>query len=93
MKRGHVPFRRCIVCRQRRPAAEMIRLKAQEDTVIVVGNKDNVPGRGCYVCPRLKCIEAGLDKGRLSRALRRNVAIVPTREALLRGQEQEEVTG
>jgi len=77
----------------RRPAAEMIRLKARDDTVVVANKKDRNPGRGCYVCPEDKCIEAALEKGRLSRALRRTIAMIPPREAILSGQEHKEVTG
>ncbi len=87
MKRGHIPIRRCVGCRQRRPAHEMIRLKADKDTVVVADAKDRTPGRGCYVCPREECVRAALEKGRLSRALRRSMVIVPSQETLLTRQE------
>lgn len=87
MKRGHVPIRRCIGCRTRRPAHEMIRLKADKDKVIVADEKDRTPGRGCYVCPQEKCVRAALEKDRISRALRRTVVIVPSQETLLKRQE------
>jgi predicted RNA-binding protein YlxR (DUF448 family) len=71
----------------------MVHLKAAEDTVVIVSPKEEIPGRGCYVCPEEKCVEAALERGRLSRALRRSIAKVPSKEALLKGQEQKEVTG
>ncbi len=71
----------------RRPASEMIRLKAHDETVVVVNKKDRIPGRGCYLCPEDKCVEAALEKGRLSRALRRTIAMIPPREAILSGQD------
>jgi uncharacterized protein len=87
MNRGHVPIRRCIGCRQRRPACEMIRLRADRNRVIVADASDKTPGRGCYVCPREECIKAALEKDRLSRALRRSMLIAPSQETLLTRQE------
>jgi predicted RNA-binding protein YlxR (DUF448 family) len=66
----------------------MIRLKAYEDTVTVAQPKVNESGRGCYVCLREECVDAALKRGRLSRALRRNILILPLKEGLLRGLEQ-----
>ena len=66
----------------------MIRLKAVGDTVVVSTKTDNLPGRGCYSCPRETCIEKALNRGRLSRALRKNIAVFPSREDLHRAHEQ-----
>lgn len=88
MKSGHVPIRQCIGCRERRPAHEMIRLTASEDTIVVSSRKDKAPGRGCYTCPNEKCVELALRKGSLARALRRKIMGPPSREALLKGHEK-----
>jgi predicted RNA-binding protein YlxR (DUF448 family) len=88
MKRGHVPIRRCVGCGQRRPAHEMLHFKVVDETVVLVGRNENAPGRGCYACPENKCLEKALVKRRLERALRRNVAVVPSKEGLLRGLEK-----
>ncbi len=66
----------------------MIRLKAYEDTVAVVRPKVNERGRGCYVCLCEECVDAALKKGCLSRALRKNILVLPPKEGLLRGLEQ-----
>ncbi len=66
----------------------MIRLTAHEETVVVAQPKRNESGRGCYVCPREECIDAALKKGRLSKALRKNILVLPSKEGLLRGLEQ-----
>jgi len=66
----------------------MIRLTAYEDTVVVARSKRNESGRGCYVCPSEECVNAALKKGRLSKALRKNILVLPSREGLLRGLEQ-----
>jgi uncharacterized protein len=88
MKRGHIPVRQCIGCRVRRPAHEMIRLKASEGTVIVSSPQDRTPGRGCYTCPDEKCVELALKRGSLARALRGKILVPPSKEALLKGHEK-----
>ena len=87
MKRGHVPVRQCIGCRRKRPASELIRFKACDETVVVSPPKDKTPGRGCYICPQEECLEAALRKGCLARALRRKI-VVPPKQGLLKGLEQ-----
>ena len=68
---------------------ELIRLKACGDTVRVVSPKENVPGRGCYVCPDPECIKIALRKGRVQRALNRNAVVLPTDDQLMKaGLEQ-----
>lgn len=86
MKRGHVPIRMCIVCRTKRPANELLRLKAIADTVVVSDRKGQHPGRGCYICPTELCVDSVLKKrGLLQRALRLEFVSSPSKEALLKG--------
>jgi len=66
----------------------MVRLKAANDTVVVATDDEGIPGRGCYVCPEEKCLEAALRKGCLSRALRTKIVDPPSKEGLLRGLEK-----
>ncbi|MGO9566840.1 MAG: YlxR family protein [Desulfomonilaceae bacterium] len=87
MKRGHIPVRQCIGCRRKRPASELIRFRACGETVVVSPQKDETPGRGCYICPQEECLEAALRKGCLARALRRKI-VVPPKQVLLKGLEQ-----
>ncbi len=70
----------------------MIRLTAYKDTVVVAQPKRNESGRGCYVCPGEECVNAALKKGRLSKALRKTILVLPSKEALQRAR-TEEVTG
>jgi len=88
MNRGHVPIRQCIGCRRRRPAREMVLLKAVGNTVVVSDPRHKLPGRGCYTCPSLECIKAALRKERLTRALKRNILILPSPEELLTGLDE-----
>jgi uncharacterized protein len=88
MKKGHVPLRTCIGCRKKRPAGELLRLTAQDDTVVLSTGKDKRTGRGCYVCPTEKCIEIAFRTKVLSRALRSHVTTLPSKEELLGEVEQ-----
>ncbi len=88
MKKGHVPIRTCVGCRQKRPAGEMVRIKALGDAIVIAHGKDSLPGRGCYLCPAARCVEAALKKGRIARALRREGVDIPSKEELLRWLEQ-----
>lgn len=83
MKRGHVPVRMCVACRQRRPAGEMIRFNALGDTVVVSRDSRKRSGRGCYVCPTEPCVEKALNKSTLQKALRRDIAVTPSKDVLL----------
>jgi len=93
MKKGHIAIRQCIGCRTRRPKAELLRIVARGDNVTICGRKQAAEGRGCYVCPQAGCVELALKKGRFSRALRRNIAALPSKEELLSRAGIKGVTG
>jgi uncharacterized protein len=84
MRIAHVPIRTCVGCRRRRPQGELIKLKAQDSTAVVTSPRDQRPGRGCYVCPNIQCVEAATKKGAIARALRKDIAVIPSKEGLLR---------
>jgi predicted RNA-binding protein YlxR (DUF448 family) len=46
----HVPLRRCRVCRQQRPKADLERWTIQDGVITKDENKMR-PGRGYYGCP------------------------------------------
>jgi predicted RNA-binding protein YlxR (DUF448 family) len=41
-------------------------------------------GRGCYLCPTERCVEVALKKGRVSRALRGNFKVLPSKAEIMR---------
>ncbi|MDA8407411.1 MAG: DUF448 domain-containing protein [Deltaproteobacteria bacterium] len=84
MNRGHIPIRTCVGCRSRRPAIEMIRMQAQDKTLILADKKTNFSGRACYICPLAKCAEKALKKGRLEKALRTEIEIIPSVESIFK---------
>ncbi|WP_081488549.1 YlxR family protein [Patulibacter medicamentivorans] len=66
------PERRCVGCGRRAPQAELIRLAAVEDQVVLDVQR-RLPGRGAYVCNHT-CAEAALGRRALPRAFRRPIS-------------------
>lgn len=77
LTKGHVPQRTCIVCRQVRPKAELIRIVHTVAGEIKPDEGGREAGRGAYLCPSRECWEQLLKrdrKDRLSRALRTKIS-------------------
>ena len=72
------PIRRCLSCRHPQPKHSLVRLVAEENTV-VVDPEARRHGRGAYVCARTECLDAALKRGgaAVARALRRPGVEVP----------------
>jgi len=61
----------CVVCRTRRPQAELVRVARLPERGVVVGEKGGRgSGRGAYVCHRRACWSASGLPRRLGHALR-----------------------
>lgn len=73
-RRKHVPLRSCIVCQEKRPKRELVRIVCTPEGTIEVDPKGKRPGRGAYVCRDPRCWQVGLDSRRLSRTLKCQVA-------------------
>ncbi|HSJ54380.1 MAG TPA: YlxR family protein [Anaerolineae bacterium] len=69
-RRKHVPLRSCIVCQEKRPKRELIRVVCTPEGTIEVDPRGKRPGRGAYVCRDPRCWEAGLEPRKLARALK-----------------------
>ena len=93
IKKGHIPVRTCVACREKRPADEMVRLGVFERSLIVTNKKMNSGGRGCYVCPSERCAEKALRKRLLQKALRTEIEIIPSVQSILRRSTQKGVCG
>lgn len=67
----HVPQRTCVGCRRTRPKAQLLRIAASPDTVRL-DVPHQLPGRGAYVCPEPRCVDAAArrDGRAVQRALR-----------------------
>lgn len=66
----------------------MLRLGAVASEVVVSDWRYKPQGRGCYVCPEETCVKNALKKGRLERALRKQLLLIPSPEDVMRGFRQ-----
>jgi len=88
VKENHIPLRTCIGCRMKRPAREMLRFGVAVEEVVVSGVRYKTQGRGCYACPEETCVKNALKKGRIERALRKQLLLIPSPEDVMRGFRQ-----
>lgn len=68
--RKHVPLRTCIICRQKRPKRELIRIVRTPEGGIEPDLRGKLSGRGAYCCPNRACWELALEPARLGRVLK-----------------------
>jgi len=68
-----VPMRMCAICRALRPKKELIRLVRTADGQVFMDETGKKPGRGLYVCPDKKCVDAALKGSRLEKTMGRAV--------------------
>ena len=69
----HVPERTCVVCRQKRPKWEMVRIVRTPQGTLEIDNRGKKAGRGAYLCKAEECWEAGLTQKRLEYALKTKI--------------------
>ena len=84
MKRGHVPMRMCVGCRQVKPKRGLLRLASGANGSLSLDHTQRSSGRGVYLCYALRCAERAFGKGVLakrrdSRALEEQVVSVLSR--------------
>lgn len=73
---GHRPERTCIGCRNAFPKDKVVRIVAGPEGP-VIDYREKLPGRAAYVCAKKACIEHGLTRENLSRALKTKLTAVP----------------
>jgi len=61
-----VPVRTCVGCRQRRDAADLVRVRVADGEF----QTGPGPGRGAWVGPAVGCLNRAVETGSLVRALR-----------------------
>ena len=69
-----MPLRTCIICQQKRPKRELIRIVRTPEGVIEPDSRGKLSGRGAYCCPNRACWEAALEPVRLGRVLKCRVS-------------------
>ncbi|MDR0850278.1 MAG: YlxR family protein [Christensenellaceae bacterium] len=68
-----VPLRMCIVCRQMKTKAELVRVTKTQDGQIFVDDTKKADGRGAYVCSNNECLHKCIKTHALNRAYKKNV--------------------
>ena len=82
------PERTCVGCRRRRGQDELMRLVADHGRVVEA--RRGAPGRGAYLCPEVRCLEAADKRRAFARAFRGSVTLDPSvRETFARRGEDE----
>ena len=95
----HVPQRTCVTCRETGAKRGLIRLVRTPAGTVEVDPTGKRPGRGAYLCARVRCWERGINEKTLVRALRLEGLTEENRAALLRyadervpvGEDEDEV--
>lgn len=69
----HVPIRSCIVCRQQKDKAELLRIVRKPDGEIVLDGTGCESGRGAYVCRTGECMSNAIKKRALNRVYKQQL--------------------
>lgn len=65
----HIPQRKCVTCRSKRPKAELLRV-VRYNGGFSVDRTGKAEGRGAYICRNAECVRAALKTRRLDKAFR-----------------------
>jgi predicted RNA-binding protein YlxR (DUF448 family) len=65
----HVPLRTCVGCGTERSKRELVRVVRTPDGAVVADATGKRSGRGAYLDASPECLEKGLARGTLERAL------------------------
>lgn len=69
----HIPQRTCIVCREQREKAELLRVVRRPDGSYTVDRGGREAGRGAYICDNGKCLAEAVKKRALNRAFKTQI--------------------
>ncbi len=69
----HIPLRSCIVCREQKAKADLIRIVRSSDGAISLDKTGAKSGRGAYVCKSKECIDTLVKKNVLNRVYKEQI--------------------
>ena len=69
------PERTCVGCLTKKNKFMMIRFIRHIDGSVVLDRKQNLHGRGVYVCTELGCLEIAIKKNQFARVFRQKILI------------------
>ena len=72
-QKGRIQTRTCVVCRERRQRAELLRVVRTPEGQVVFDRTGRMNGRGAYVCADADHWGEGIDRGRLKNALKATI--------------------
>ena len=64
-----IPMRRCVVCNEHKPKAELLRVVRDPEGGISLDFKGKKSGRGAYICRDVKCLKKARKSHRIDRDL------------------------
>ena len=74
MNSKHIPVRKCIVCGEKFPKKDLVKVVMKNDEFALDVNQKS-EGRGAYICNNPDCHDKFLKKRCLDRAFKRHVDI------------------
>ena len=74
LKQRKIPMRMCVGCRQMFPKKELMRVVRSPQEVISFDRVGKAPGRGAYLCRRVKCLNKAMKIRALERQLECTIA-------------------
>ncbi len=90
IKKKKVPLRKCLGCNEMKPKKELIRIVRSPEGKVSMDKTGKAQGRGCYICPKLSCLEAAAKSKRIQNAL--EVPIESDLFEALRNEMPEDIT-
>lgn len=69
LKKRKIPLRKCLGCNEMKPKKELIRIVRNPEGKVDIDKGGKAPGRGCYICPNLSCLESAVKAKRVEKAL------------------------
>jgi predicted RNA-binding protein YlxR (DUF448 family) len=69
-RRKHVPLRTCVVCHQKRPKRDLIRVVRTPEGAVQIDPTGKMAGRGAYLCSERRCWENAALQRTMARALK-----------------------
>lgn len=72
-KTKKIPLRKCLGCCEMKPKKELIRIVRSPENDVKIDKIGKSPGRGCYVCPSITCLNKAIKAKRIQNSLQTQV--------------------
>ena len=69
LKKKKIPLRKCLGCNEMKPKKELIRIVRNPENMVDIDKTGKAPGRGCYICPKVVCLDIAVKAKRVEKAL------------------------